>query len=96
MEFLKRLPLPWVIGSLSALLLGLLVVPVAVYWVGGRVVGEYLDPGGLLALWGSIYGDAVRLRGAGLILLLGPLILFQIGWLGLWVRKNYLSQLGQK
>ena len=42
------------------------------------------DPRGLLALWSSIYGDAVHLGGAGLILLLGPLLMFQIAWAGLF------------
>ncbi len=92
---LKRLPLPWVIGSACALLLGLLVGPVVVYWVGGKVVGDYADAGGLLALWGSIYGDAARLGGGGLILLLGPLIMFQIGWLVFRARKRFSNQSGQ-
>ena len=87
---LKKLPLIWTVGSACALLLGLLAGPAVLYWFGGKVFGEYPDAGGLLALWGSIYGDAVRFGGAGLILLLGPLIIFQIGWGGLLVLKKYL------
>lgn len=90
MGALRKIPLPWVAGSLGALLLGFLAGPVAVYWVGGRVVGEYADVGGLLALWGSIYGDAVRLGPAGLTFLLGPLLMFQVVWAGLLVWKRYV------
>ena len=90
MEILKKLPLSWVIGSACALLAGFLVGPIMLYWFGGKVLGEYSDPGGLLALWGSIYADAVHLGGAGLILLLGPLLVFQIAWASLFVLRKYL------
>lgn len=89
MEFLKKLPLAWVIGSGGALLLGLLAGPVFLYWAGGKVAGAYGDPGGLLVLWSSIYADAASLGGAGLVFLFGPLVMFQMAWLGLWVLKNY-------
>lgn len=87
---LRRLSLPWMAGSAGALLLGLLAVPVAAYWMGGKAVGEYADPGGLLAFWTSIYADALRFRGAGLIFLLGPLLMFQIGWTAGLVWKKFL------
>ena len=77
----KKLPLPWVIGSAGTLLAGLLAGPVVLYWMGGKLAGAYADAGGLLALWGSIYGDAVRFGAAGLVFLLGPLMIFQIAWL---------------
>ena len=92
MEILKKLPLSWVLGSACALLAGLLAGPVALYWFGGKALGEYPDPGGLLTLWGSIYGDAVHLGGAGLIFLLGPLLMFQIAWVGLFALRKYLRQ----
>ena len=90
MEILKKPPLSWVLGSACALLVGLLAGPLVLYWFGGKVLGEYSDPRGLLALWSSIYGDAVHLGGAGLILLLGPLLMFQIGWAGLFALRKYL------
>ena len=86
----RKLPIPWVAGSAGALLLGMLAGPVAVYWVGGRAAGEYADVGGLLALWGSIYTDAVRFGGAGLIFLLGPLLMFQVAWAARLVWKKYV------
>lgn len=82
--------MPWVAGSAGALLLGLLAGPVVVYWGGGRVAGEYADVGGLLALWGSIYGDAAGLGPAGLVLLLGPLLMFQVAWAAWLVWKKYV------
>ena len=96
MEILKKLPLSWVIGSACALVVGLLAGPLVLYWFGGKVLGEYHDPGGLLALWSGIYGDAAHLGGAGLILLLGPLLIFQIAWAGLFVLRKYFRYSGQK
>ena len=90
MELLKKLPLSWVLGSASALVVGLLAGPVFLYWFGSKALGKYPDPGGLLALWGSIYGDAAHLGSAGLIFLLGPLLMFQIAWIGLFLWRKYL------
>lgn len=87
---MRRLSLPWMAGSAGALLLGLLAGPIVAYWLGGKAAGEYADPSGLLAFWTSIYGDALRLGGAGLIFLFGPLLIFQIGWGALRVWKKYL------
>ncbi len=75
------MPLPWVVGSAATLLAGLLAGPVALYWMGGKLAGAYADPGGLLTLWTSIYGDAARFGAAGLAFLLGPLVMFQIAWI---------------
>ncbi len=80
---LEKLPLPWILGSAGALLAGLLAGPAALYWIGGWLAGAYADPGGLPALWVRIYSDAIRFRGAGLVFLLGPLLMFQIVWLAL-------------
>lgn len=88
-KMLKRLPLSWTAGSACALLLGLLAGPVALYWLGGRIIGEYPDPGGLLALWRSIYADAARLGPAGLVFLLAPLAMFQAAWALLFAYRKY-------
>lgn len=87
---LRRLSLPWIAGSAGALLLGLLAGPIVAYWLGGKAAGEYADPGGLLAFWTSIYGDAFGFGGAGLIFLLGPLLMFQIGWAALRVWRKFV------
>lgn len=84
----RKLPLLWVTGSAATLIAGLLAGPIALYWMGGRLAGEYANPGGLLALWASIYGDAARFGAAGLAFLLGPLAMFQIAWIALAAIKK--------
>lgn len=90
MGILRQLSLPWAASSAGALLLGLLAGPIVAYWLGGKIAGEYADPGGLLAFWTRIYGDAISFGGAGLIFLLGPLLMFQIGWGALVAWKKYV------
>ena len=87
---LRRLLLPWVTGSAGALLLGLLAGPVVAYWLGEKAAGEYANPRGLLAFWTSIYSDALGFGGAGLILLLGPLFMFQIGWAAFRIWRKFV------
>lgn len=57
---------------MSGLALGVLAVPVAVYFAGSRVLGAY---GGQApeAFFASLYGDLVRLQPAALLLTLTPL-----------------------
>ena len=69
---------------------GPLAGPVVAYWLGGKAAGAYADPRGLLAFWTSIYGDALGFGVAGLIFLLGPLIMFQIGWAALRAWKKFV------
>ena len=38
----------------------------------------------------SIYGDAFGFGGAGLIFLLGPLLMFQIGWAALHAWRKFV------
>ncbi|MDE0130239.1 MAG: hypothetical protein OXQ86_11855 [Gammaproteobacteria bacterium] len=90
MGLLRRLTLPWMAGSAGALLLGLLAGPIVAYWLGEKAAGEYADPGGLLAFWTSIYGDAFGFGGAGLIFLLGPLLMFQVGWAALRAWRKFV------
>ena len=87
---LGKLSLPWIAGSAGALLLGLLAGPIVAYWLGEKAAGEYADAGGLLAFWTSIYGDALGFGGAGLIFLLGPLLMFQIGWAAFHVWRKFV------
>ncbi|MXW44984.1 MAG: hypothetical protein F4109_07990 [Gammaproteobacteria bacterium] len=87
---LGRLTLPWIAGSVGALLLGLLAGPIVAYWLGEKAAGEYADPGGLLVFWTSIYGDAFGFGIAGLVFLFGPLLMFQIGWAALRVWRKFV------
>jgi hypothetical protein len=56
---------------------GLFVIPVAVYLVGQRLFGEYVD-GGVLTLAEKIWGDFLTLRPAAWVLVLGPYLAVQL------------------
>jgi hypothetical protein len=51
---------------------GFLLLPLAVYWVGTEVVGEYAGNGGLLALAEQIWADFLALQPAAWVLVLCP------------------------
>ncbi|HUO67680.1 MAG TPA: hypothetical protein VMV37_09100 [Gammaproteobacteria bacterium] len=55
---------------------GLLLLPVAIYWVGRQVAGEY--GGGALALADQIWADLLQLDPAACLLVLSPYLLLQI------------------
>jgi len=55
---------------------GLLLLPVAIYWVGRQVAGEY--GGGALALADQIWADLLQLDPAAWLLVLSPYLLLQI------------------
>lgn len=65
--------------ALSLVLFGLVVLPALIYFVGVLLLGEYAGGGHL----GSFYGDILRDLGQGSpqawILVLGPLLLTQVG-----------------
>ncbi len=51
---------------------GFLLLPLAIYWVGTEVVGEYAGNGGLLALAEQIWSDFLALQPAAWVLVLCP------------------------
>ena len=55
---------------------GLLLLPMAIYWVGRQVAGEY--GGGALALADQIWADLLQLDPAAWLLVLSPYLLLQI------------------
>jgi len=55
---------------------GLLLLPMAIYWVGRQVAGEY--GGGALALADQIWSDLLQLDPAAWLLVLSPYLLLQI------------------
>jgi hypothetical protein len=73
-------------GSLA---FGLLALPFAIYIVGQRVLGEYGDGLGPLALAESIWLDLLSLRLPAWILVLSPYLTIQLarGVRRLWRRK---------
>lgn len=68
---------------------GLLVLPFAVYVVGQRMLGEYGDGAGPLALAESIWLDLLSLRLPAWILVLSPYLTIQLarGVRRIWRRK---------
>ena len=66
---------------LYAVLVCRLAVPVAVYVLGGLIVGPYEGERGLLGMMGTIYVDALTGHAAAWLLLLAPVLLVAI-WLG--------------
>jgi hypothetical protein len=68
---------------------GLFIIPVAVYLVGQRLFGEYVD-GGVLTLAETIWGDFLTLRPAAWVLVLSPYLVVQLlrAIRRLWWPKN--------
>ena len=64
--------------ALVLLAIGGLVVPVAVYWVGGLLAGEYAGEGGIRQLFLSIWSDAGRGRLSAWVLFLAPYLAVQL------------------
>lgn len=68
----------------ALLLFGVLLLPVAVYWVGQQIIGEYTPEGGLLALIGAIWSDLATGNPLAWILVLSPyvfVLLLRLTWL---------------
>jgi hypothetical protein len=57
---------------------GFLLLPLAIFWVGKHVVGDYAGEGGLLALTDQIWSDFLSLDPAAWVLVLSPYLLAQI------------------
>ena len=66
--------------TLTAMLLsfGLLPLPIIVYWVGTRVVGEYAADSGLGALIWHIWSDLTAGNILAWILVLSPYLIIQL------------------
>jgi hypothetical protein len=60
---------------LAALLLGLVVLPIAIFVVGQRWVEPYEGARGIGTFFGTVYGDAARGRPLALALLFSPFLL---------------------
>jgi len=62
----------------SMLAFGLFILPLAIYLVGTKVVGEYGPDSGLLDLAEHIWTDFLSLRATAWILVLGPYVVVQL------------------
>ena len=72
---------------------GLLPLPVLVYWVGTRVVGEYAAEGGLRALIEDIWTDLASGNILAWLLVVSPYLIIQLLRLArvLWRRRPDVS-----
>lgn len=82
----------WLIAG-SLLCFGLLALPVLVYWVGIRVVGEYSPESGLWDLAWHIWSDLAAGSLLAWILVLSPYLIVQLLRLGSnrWRRRTGVS-----
>lgn len=64
--------------ALSLVAGGLLLLPLAVYWVGQRIVGEYESEAGLWGLLTSIWADFFALDLGAWLLVLSPYATIQL------------------
>ena len=62
-------------------MIGLILLPVSVYYFGERVVGPYEAGTGLIGFLGSIYGDLLDGRGSAWLLVLSPALVIVIWYL---------------
>src|ERR1044072_2244977 len=60
------------------LLIGLIVLPAAIFSVGGSLLGPYGDNGGLGRFYGDFFGDLAEPSVRAWALALGPLVLISI------------------
>jgi hypothetical protein len=74
MAFKKR-SLAWLA---AAIVLGVIVLPIAVYFTGARVLGPYAN-GGLGQFMTDFLADLLRLRGPAVALAAGPAVIAALG-----------------
>lgn len=57
---------------------GLVLLPLAIYWVGRQVAGEYAGSGGPLGFADQIWSDFVQLEPSAWLLVLSPYVFVQL------------------
>ncbi len=68
--------------ALLLLVLGVVVLPLPIYWVGQLVIGEYPSEQGLWGLEKAIWTDLIRLNPLGWFLVLSPYAVVQMVRIG--------------
>jgi hypothetical protein len=58
---------------------GMFVLPLAIYGVGKRILGDYSPDGGVLTLAEHIWSDLLAFEPAAWILVLSPYLVLQLG-----------------
>ena len=66
---------------------GLLLLPLAVYWVGQQIVGDYESEAGLWGLLTGIWSDFFSLQLGAWLLVLSPYLTIQLVRLALMARR---------
>jgi hypothetical protein len=61
-----------------AFAVGFFVLPLAIYWLGQRMLGSYGTGAGVLDLADRIWGDLLQLAPAAWLLVLSPYLLLQL------------------
>jgi len=87
---------PWKREVLIAAVLfavGFFFVPLAIYWVGSRFIGEYAPNAGALTLAERVWSDLLRLDPFVWILVLSPYAVIQLARLvrRTWRRRNVVT-----
>jgi hypothetical protein len=67
--------------------LGVFVLPIAIYWVGQRIIGEYAPEAGVLALAERIWSDLLALSPGAWALVASPYVIIQLVRLVARVRR---------
>jgi hypothetical protein len=61
-----------------AFAVGFFVLPLAIYWIGQRLLGNYATGAGVLDLADRIWGDFLQLAPAAWLLVLSPYLVVQL------------------
>ena len=62
----------------AAFAVGFFVLPLAIYWLGQRMLGNYAPGAGVLDLADQIWSDFLQLAPAAWLLVLSPYLLLQL------------------
>jgi hypothetical protein len=68
---------------------GLVLLPLAIYWVGRQVAGEYAGGGGPLALADQVWSDFLQLEPSAWLLVLSPYAFVQLARL---IRRTWRAR----
>jgi hypothetical protein len=68
---------------------GLVLLPLAIYWVGRQVAGEYAGGGGPLGLADQVWSDFLQLEPTAWLLVLSPYVFVQLARL---IRRTWRAR----
>jgi hypothetical protein len=68
---------------------GLVLLPLAIYWVGRQVAGEYAGGGGPLGLADQVWSDFFQLEPSAWLVVLSPYVFVQLARL---IRRTWRAR----